>query len=1129
MATLARELRRTLERVVLKARAEAETGSRKALDQLAVAHRDPWPTMTSEQQALRRRLRARGRQLGDRLEAGGIQGVDRLVSECAYELWHRMLFARFLAECGLLIEPVSGVPVSVDECKELARARGADWISLASSFAQGMLPQIFRSDDAVLEVILPAEHRQPLDHLLVSLPVDVFLADDSLGWVYQFWQSEQKNLVNESEEKIGADSLPAVTQLFTEDYMVDFLLHNTLGAWLAGRRFPRGIEAGSEDQARAAIKVPGSEWPYLRFVQNEAGRWLPAAGLFQTWPSTARQLRVLDPCMGSGHFLVSALPLLVGLRRAEEPLSVPQAYEAVIRENLFGVEIDPRCAQIGAFNLALCAWKAAGWQPLSTINIACSGLRLNTTRADWVRLAGSDERGQRGMSQLYDLFSQAPVLGSLIDPRRIGGTLLVSGIHDLEALLDEALRHEAARDEAVHELTVTAQGVARAAEILGSRFTLIATNVPYLKSGKQCSDLKTFAATYHKDAKADLATCFIERSLNLCADGGTAAVVSPQSWLFQPAYRTFRETLLATQSIRLLAKLGPGAFETVSGEVVNVSLTAIDRSAPDADSCIAGMDASVGQLTTSQKQSHLRIGTIARVKQTLQGTNPESRIVLNEGGSGDLLSKYAVSHKGITTNDDPLFLRKFWELPAIPKRWEFSQSTVDASILYGGRHNIILYESGTGRMRELAKAQDRDRGMDKRGVHAWGNEGVAISSMGALPVTLYGGEKFDTNVAAIVPNDVNHLPAIWCFCESPEYRAAVRQIDHAIKVTNATLVKVPFDLSRWQSIAESRFPEGLPKPHSADPTQWLFSGDPRGSHAPLHVAVARLLGYRWPRQTGSAFLDCPEIGRDGLDEHASRDGIVCLVSLRGEASGAERLHALIAAAYGPTWSADVMQALLRDVGYGGRTLEEWLRDGFFGQHCDMFEQRPFAWHIWDGRKDGFSALVNCHKLTRANLEKLCFAYLGDWIRRQEASVAAGEPASESRLVAATHLQTQLKRIIEGEPPCDIFVRWKPLSKQPVGWEPDPEDGVRLNIRPFVMAADVGKKGAGVLRIRPNIKWDKDRGREPSGRKEDFPWFWGWDGQTADFCGGSSFDGNRWNDLHYSREFKMTARRRMGRP
>ena len=377
MAILSRELRKTLESVVLTARGEAEAGARKAFEQLAVAHRDPWPTMTSDQQVLRRRLRARGRQLGDRLENGGRQAVEHLVSECAYEHWHRMLFARFLAECGLLIEPQAGVPVSVDECKELARERRVDWISLASTFAQRMLPQIFRADDAVLEITLPAEHRQPLEQLLVSLPSGVFLADDSLGWVYQFWQSEQRGRINESGTKIGADELPAVTQLFTEDYMVEFLLHNTLGAWWVGKQHPDGVSGTSEIEARTSVSLPGLDWRYLRFVRTTVGRWKPAVDIAHDWPQSASEIRILDPCMGSGHFLVFALRIMVAIRQAEERLSATEACASALQQNLFGLEIDPRCTQIAAFNLALAAWKLTGWHTLPPLHIACSGLGLN--------------------------------------------------------------------------------------------------------------------------------------------------------------------------------------------------------------------------------------------------------------------------------------------------------------------------------------------------------------------------------------------------------------------------------------------------------------------------------------------------------------------------------------------------------------------------------------------------------------------------------------------------------------------------------------------------------------------------------------------------------------------------------
>jgi hypothetical protein len=244
------------------------------------------------------------------------------------------------------------------------------------------------------------------------------------------------------------------------------------------------------------------------------------------------------------------------------------------------------------------------------------------------------------------------------------------------------------------------------------------------------------------------------------------------------------------------------------------------------------------------------------------------------------------------------------------------------------------------------------------------------------------------------------------------------------------------------------------------------------------------------------------------------------------------LRALLANAYGAEWSPGKLAELLLQVGCPGKTLDDWLRDGFFEQHCELFHQRPFIWHIWDGLRDGFHALVNYHKLTAPNgegrqtLEKLIYTYLGDWIDRQRADQKNGVEGADARVAAAVHLQAELKKIVIGEAPYDIFVRWKPLDEQAIGWEPDINDGVRLNIRPFMMAKALNGRGKGtsILRVLPKgIKWEKDRGKESHRGKDDFPWFWSWDESTDDFAGGRGFDGNRWNDLHYSVQAKKEAR------
>lgn len=1119
MASLDRNLRKDLENAVKKARRVAEAGARAALVALRVGEgRVP----TGSESALRKRLRTHGRQLGDTLdERKEAQSIERLKDECAYQHWHRLLFARFLAENELLVEPDSAMALSLDECRELARERGQDWLVLASDFAQRMLPQIFRAGDPVLEVALPPEKRQELEAILEGLPREVFIADDSLGWVYQYWQSDRKDAVNASENKIGADELPAVTQLFTEDYMVLFLLHNTLGAWWAGKVLAAkpdvALSAASEDECRAVCVVQGIEWTYLRFVRDDDG-WRPAAGTFSAWPNAASDMTVLDPCMGSGHFLAFALPMLVALRRQEEKLSVAEAVDAVLRDNLFGLELDPRCTQIAAFNIGLTAWKLAGYRPLPALNLACSGLGINAPAAAWTALAAGDALAENAMGQLYEFFRQAPTLGSLIDPTRVGGELFVANFDKIRELLSSALASERSENA---ELAVVAQGIAKAASILSERYTLVATNVPYLARGKQSALLRSFAEQQDPTAKADLAVLFMSRISRLLVDGGAEAIVLPQNWLFQAAYQRFRESYLRSQRLVFVAGLGPAAFQDMNWWAIRTSLIVGERSVPSSGSRFAGFDLREHR-DFAEKAFLTRTASLSTPRQAAQLRNPEARIILGDRGDAPVLALRAASYQGIKTGDDERFRRVFWEMPGPSARWRYFQSTVESTRFYGGLEGLIDWSDDGN---ALARRQ---------GVAAWGRRGLMVSQMSGLPVALYMGDIFDSNASPIVPRDETDLRALWAFCSSDDYRQAVKAIDQSLKPTNTSLVQVPFDFERWNAEASFLLPNGIPASDSSDPTQWLFPGRPRGSGHALQVAVARLVGFRWPRQLGATFDGCSPLEDDRLSSLVDEDGIVCLPALRGEASAAERLRALLGDAFGADWSAQELSKLLVNTGFSGKSLEDWLRDGFFEQHCTLFHQRPFIWQIWDGRKDGFSALVNYHQLAAPNgegrrtLDKLTHTYLGDWLDRQRADQRAGIEGADGRVAAAEHLKRELDRVLDGEPPYDLFVRWKPLHQQPLGWEPDINDGVRQNLRPFMTARPLGAKAkaACILRITPkNVKWDKDRGKEPAREKADYPWFWGWDEQTPDFKGGSAFDGNRWNDLHYTRAVKLAARGR----
>lgn len=1057
MAPLPRELRKSLDDTVVKARAAAESAARAALSTLAVDLDKAFGQLSEGDRELRRALRAKGRQLGS---------YDALVSEIAYQHWHRMLFARFLAENQLLIHPEAGIDVSLAEVADLAREEGESdpWV-LAARYAAQMLPAIFREADPELALRFAAEGRKRLEDLLASLPASVFTSDDALGWVYQFWQSENKKEVNKAGNKIGAAELPAVTQLFTEDYMVRFLLENSLGAWWAGHH-------------------PGSPlleaFTYLRFTEEGA----PAAGTFEGWPDRVAEVTVMDPSCGSGHFLTAAFEMLTAMRAEEEGMSAQEAGDAVIGQNLFGLEIDPRCTQIAAFALALAAWRAGGYRELPSPNIACSGIGVAGQLSEWKKLAGGDLDLQNAVEALHEQFRNAPELGSLIDPRRAteGGHLFNVEYDKVAPLLEELLAREA--DPETQVAGWAAAGIARAASLLARTYTLVATNVPFLGIGKQSAILRAHISVNYSTGRWDLAMAFARRIEGLLSPSATSALVAPGEWLYVPSFEGFRQWFLTSTTWRLFARLGWGAFSTPLR--VQPLLGVWESARPTPKSSFGWID--VGALPSSEDKSLALSGaSVELVQQLSQLENPRARIEARAQEAAPRLSELAEVRTGLSAGDGNRFERCFWEVPELGQAWEFLQTSVSETQVYGGRSRVVLWEKERGAMARLAesvKHLNHAAQSWRRGKDLWGRPGVAMSLMGDLPATLYGGDRYDANCCALVPKTRTNVLALWSFASSGQLSRRVRDVDHSLAVRPSTLLKVSFDLEHWTRIAEELYPDGLPEPYSNDPTQWLFKGDPTDAIDPLQVAVARLLGYRWPDQES-----------DPVNELADADGVVSIPAFAGERPAAERLRVLLERAWGSDWSVGKLDELLTLAGAPGKDLDTWLRESFFALHAKLFHNRPFIWHIWDGRKDGFGVLVNYHRLDRQLLDRITHTLVGSWIETQRHQVQRELPGAEARLGAAEELQRKLELIAEGEPPYDMYVRWKPLHEQPIGWDPDLNDGVRLNVRPFVEA--------GVLRSKFTINWNKDRGKDPDGSE-------------------------RLNDLHITRAEKEAAREKADR-
>ena len=672
-----------------------------------------------------------------------------------------------------------------------------------------------------------------MEQLLADLPVEVFTASDSLGWVYQFWQAKKKDEVNASEVKIGARELPAVTQLFTEPYMVSFLLDNSLGAWWAARHLTDNDldSATGEEELRGKAAIPGVPLNYLRFVQQEDGVWTPAAGTFHRWPENLSELKTLDPCCGSGHFLVAAFLMLVPMRMELEGLSARDAVDAVLRENIHGLELDQRCVELAAFALALTAWKypeTGGYRSLPELHLACSGLAVSVAKDEWKQLGLGKKNLTIALDWMHDTFKDAPVLGSLLNPAKSDAAKLVQW-DELSVALGQALQQEHTEEQ--QEAAVVAQGLAKAAMLLAGKYQWVITNVPYLKRGKQSDRLQDFCGKFYPAAKNDLATVFLDRCLELCVEGGTANIVLPQNWLFLTSYKKFREKLLRNDTWHLIARLGPKAFQTPMWDF-NVQLICISRGKINghhgrlfgevgASNVIRGVDVSESR-SAGEKAEGLLTEKMKSVEQAKQLLNPDSRVSLEDHVEADLLSLVADYGKGSTTGDAPRFLLNFWEMIQINQghvKWLNSPKTGD---LWSGRSKICVEQIDS----PILTSQ---LGCWLRGQAVWGRPGVVVNKMGGLEPFLYAGEVFDDNICPISPKLSQQIPAIWAYVDDEEFGVSVRHMRSKLNVTAATLTKVPFDLSHWAKTADEKYPKGLPEPYSNDPTQWLFHGYPCGS------------------------------------------------------------------------------------------------------------------------------------------------------------------------------------------------------------------------------------------------------------------------------------------------------------
>jgi SAM-dependent methyltransferase len=464
--------------------------------------------------------------------------------------------------------------------------------------------------------------------------------DTTLGWVYQYWNDPEREALDAKLNdggKIEPHEIASKTQMFTERYMVEWLLHNSLGLmWLCMCK-KKGWTADAE-AVLPVLDARRAEWRRKRDAGEVAlDALMPIEGeLEERWkyfvpqpipddavasaPDSVRGLKLLDPACGSGHFLVIAFDLLAAMYREEarhagQVISDREIAESILENNLHGIDIDPRSVQIAAAAVVLKAKRLAPDARPRRVNLVAPVLRLGNLPEDdpaLVRLrhevyaetgipeelsnrvvkslAGVDYLGSllRVDAALDEAIAEherglAPgsqlALGASAEPTREGG----EAGRVRAALLDKLeqfLAHHAGEEDLGLRLDgeQLAAGVRFVRMAREGTYDIVIGNPPYQGTSRMTA--AGYVATRYPRGKADLFAAFIERGLELARNGGYSALLTMRNWMFLGQFEKLRENLLLTFDVRSIGDVDRGAFEDVPNEVLAAAMSVLRRCAP---------------------------------------------------------------------------------------------------------------------------------------------------------------------------------------------------------------------------------------------------------------------------------------------------------------------------------------------------------------------------------------------------------------------------------------------------------------------------------------------------------------------------------------------------------------------
>ena len=517
-----------------------------------------------------------------------------------------------------------------------------------------ILPMLFARENDYLELLLPKSLLigDTVITRLREIPEDAFLEDvEIIGWLYQFYISAKKDAVNKEKKTITKDTLPAVTQLFTPKWIVRYMAENSVGRiWL-------------ESYPASPLRIDMPYYVDEAEQTEDVQRQLEAIRYRNVDP---KDLRVIDPCCGSGHILVYVFDLLwqmydeKGYARREIPT-------LILKNNLVGLDVDKRAAQLASFALVMKARSANNRFFNGDYYTAPQVHELRDShflerigyRQQMAELSVFTEEELRAVTKLVDTFRYGKTIGSLI---KVPAIDFAAAERVLEKLENEVVA-TTFNTEFLENGTPLLKALLTQARAMSAKYDVMITNPPYLGTSAMEPAVKDYAVKNYPNSKADLFAMFMETGF--VRPYGFTAMINMHSWMFLPSFERLRKCLLASRSFLSMVHLGARAFESIAGEIVQTTMF-VFRNTQEHNKTVF-----VRLIDVTSKESVFRSG-LNRISYYTSDFNriPGSPFIywlpenLVRSFEIDTIGKYAISDGQTKTGNNDKYLRLLWEVDA---------------------------------------------------------------------------------------------------------------------------------------------------------------------------------------------------------------------------------------------------------------------------------------------------------------------------------------------------------------------------------------------------------------------------------------------------------------------------------